>query len=176
MILYLDIDGVLIPGPDDHGNPPSTHEIHHVTPSGYDKPVRIWLDPDHGPQLAALVADTGLTPVWCTSWREDASRLIAPLLGLSEWPHVSLPQLPLTTSHPDGYLWKRDHLIEHAARAPFVWIDDDFAPADHAWADARTASGPPTLLVQPQHRTGIQAEHLRTVRAWATSHAATRPR
>jgi hypothetical protein len=169
MLLYLDIDGVLIPGPDDHGNTPATHYAHHVTPSGYDKPVTIWLNPHHGPQLRELIADTGLNPVWCTSWRADASRLIAPHLDLPAWPHVPLPHLPLTTSHPDGYLWKRDHLAKHAAGAPFAWIDDDFTPADHAWATTRTTSGRPALLVQPNHRTGLQAEHLRSVRTWATA-------
>ncbi|WP_062214108.1 HAD domain-containing protein [Streptomyces sp. NBRC 109706] len=170
MILYLDVDGVLIPGPDDQGDPPPTHDIHHVTPTGYDKPIKVWLNPHHGPQLAALVADTGLTPVWCTSWRQDASRLIAPCLGLPDWPHVSLPRLPLTTSHPNGYLWKRDHLIQHAAGAPFVWIDDDFTSADHEWAAARVAGGQPTLLVQPQHRVGIQPQDLWTVRTWVSTH------
>ncbi|MGW8850603.1 HAD domain-containing protein [Streptomyces xiamenensis] len=175
MLLYLDVDGVLIPGPDDHGNTPSTHTIHHVTPTGYDAPVTIWLNPRHGSQIQDLLADTGLAPVWCTSWRSDASRLIAPLLGFPAWPHVPLPRLPLTTSHPGGYLWKRDYLAQHAADAPLAWIDDDFTTSDHTWAVARTTSGRPTLLVQPEHRLGLQAGHLLTIKSWAATVTAAGP-
>ncbi|MDH6125787.1 hypothetical protein [Kitasatospora sp. GP82] len=39
--------------------------------------------------------------------------------------------LPITTSHPDGYLWKRNHVADWLATAPAVWIDDDFTPLDH---------------------------------------------
>ncbi|TDC77413.1 HAD domain-containing protein [Streptomyces hainanensis] len=172
MLLYLDIDGVLIPGPDELGNAPATHHVHHVIPSDRETPVRIWLNPRHGTELRDLIADTGLAPVWCTSWRHDAARLIAPRLGLPDWPHVPLPHRQLTTSHPDGYLWKRDHLAEHAAGTPFAWIDDDFTAADHAWATARTSGGRPTLLLQPRHHVGIRPQHLEAVRVWATALAA----
>jgi hypothetical protein len=139
-----------------------------VLPAGYDEPVPIWLNPAHGRLLADLIAISELEPVWCTSWRADASPLIGNRLGLPPWPHVDLPHLPLTTSHPDGYLWKRDHVAAHAGGQPLAWIDDDFArPADYDWASARTAAGGPTLLIQPDPYTGIQAEHAERIRRWA---------
>lgn len=128
-----------------------------------------WLVCDWEHVRAELLDATGLAPVWCSSWRADASGLIGSRLGLPAWPHVPLPRLPLTTSHPDGYLWKRDHVAIHAAGAPFAWIDDDFTDVDHAWAEARTAAGHPTLLVQPEHCVGILPEHLHAVRAWAAA-------
>jgi Swiss Army Knife RNA repair-like protein len=169
MLLYLDIDGVLIPGPDSDGSIPATHQVDRVVPQGYDEPVEIWLNPNHGPQLLGLLDATSLEPVWCTSWRADAPRLIGPRLGLPPWPHVPLPRLPLKTSHPNGYLWKRDYVDTHAAGAPFAWIDDDFTTADHAWAAARCAAGHATLLVQPEHRIGILPKHLHAVLAWAAT-------
>ncbi len=167
MFLFCDIDGVLIPFPAADGTIPATHHRDHVVPAGNDQPVPIWLNPAHGPLLADLAAATGLRPVWCSSWRSDASRLIGRRLGLPPWPHVKLPHLPLTHSHPDGYLWKRDHVVTRAEGQPLAWIDDDFTPADHHWASARTAAGCPTLLIQPDHHTGIQPGHAESVRQWA---------
>jgi hypothetical protein len=114
MFLFCDIDGVLIPFPAADGTVPAACHPGHVTPQGHDQPVPIWLNPAHGPLLADLVAATALEPAWCTSWRGDASRLIGRRLGLPPWPHVELPRLPLTDSHPHGYLWKRDYLASHA--------------------------------------------------------------
>ncbi|MEV0971062.1 hypothetical protein [Microtetraspora glauca] len=108
--LLIDIDGVLIPFPRQRGNGPATHVRHLVIPTGYDaaKPVPIWLNPAHGPMLTNLFQEVPVTPVWCTSWHGDASTLIGPKLGLPPLPHVELGRPAITTSHPNGYLWKRD--------------------------------------------------------------------
>jgi hypothetical protein len=166
--LLLDIDGVLIPVPDADGTTPATHARHDVVPTGRsaDDPVTIWLNPDHGPALMDVIRTGLVTPVWCTSWRQDATTLIGPLLGLPPLPHVDLPRPDITTSHPNGYLWKRDHVDGWLDGAPAVWIDDDYTDLDHAWAAERTADGAATLLIQPDPRVGLQAEHLAEVRAW----------
>lgn len=169
MYLFCDVDGVLIPFPGTDGAIPATHHRDHVTPAGQDQPVPIWLNPAHGPLLADLAAATGLHPVWCTSWRSDASRLIGHRLGLPHWPHVRLPHLPITSSHPDGYLWKRDQVAVYAEGHALAWIDDDFTAADHDWAHARTASGHPTLLIQPDPRKGIQPAHAEAISRWAAA-------
>lgn len=68
--------------------------------------------------------------------------------------------LILTDSHQDGYLWKRDYVTAYINGQPCAWIDDDFAPADHGWAFTRTATGHPTLLIQPsQTRTTACSNH-----------------
>jgi hypothetical protein len=110
--------------------------------------------------------------VWCTSWRADAPGVIGSLLGLPVFEHIELPRLPITTSHPDGYLWKRDHVDFWLGQAPAVWIDDDFTGLDHQWAVDRTTSGRPTLLVQPDHHAGLQPEHIFTALEWAALNAA----
>jgi hypothetical protein len=82
MYLLCDIDGVLIPFPGKDGSIRPSHYRDQVTPTGHNKPVTIWLNPAHGPLLDDLITDTGIDPVWCTSWRADAAALIGPRLGL----------------------------------------------------------------------------------------------
>jgi hypothetical protein len=167
--LLLDIDGVLIPFPDADGSTPATHARHDVVPTGRsaDNPVAVWLNLDHGRLLMDVIRTGLVTPMWCTSWRQDATTLIGPLLDLPALPYVDLPRPQITTSHPNGYLWKRDHVDAWLGDAPAVWIDDDFTDLDHAWAAARTAYGTATLLVQPDPYLGLQAEHLTEVTMWA---------
>ncbi|MFI2187903.1 HAD domain-containing protein [Streptomyces sioyaensis] len=167
--LLLDIDGVLIPFPSTDGTTPATHTRHDAVPTGRsaDDPVAIWLNPAHGPMVMDVIRAGVVAPVWCTSWRQDATTLIGPLLGLPSFPYVDLPRPQITTSHPDGYLWKRDHVDAWLADAPVAWIDDDFTDLDQEWAAERDAGGIPTLLVQPDPYIGLMPEHLATVRKWA---------
>lgn len=173
--LLLDIDGVLIPFPAADGSTPPTHVRHTVLPTGRhpDDPVPVWLDPNHGNLLTTLLASGLITPVWCTSWRKDATTIIGPLLGLPDFPYLDLPRPQITNSHPNGYLWKRDHVDVWLGEAPVVWIDDDFTALDHGWAKERTARGLPTLLVQPDLYIGLRADHLTEIREWAARQAAT---
>ncbi|MCX5341151.1 HAD domain-containing protein [Streptomyces atratus] len=168
--LLLDIDGVLIPFPAADGSIPPAHVRHTVLPIGRhpDNPVSIWLNPSHGPLLTDLLASSLVTPVWCTSWRKDATTIIGPLLRLPDFPYLDLPRPQITTSHPNGYLWKRDHVDPWLGRAPAVWIDDDFTALDHTWAAERTARGHPTLLLHTDPYVGLQSAHLVTVREWAS--------
>jgi hypothetical protein len=167
--LLLDVDGVLIPFPDAEGASPATHNRHDVVPAdrSADDPVTIWLNPAHGTLLMQVIRTGLVTPVWCTSWRRDATTLIGPLLGLPPLPFVDLPRPQITTSHPNGYLWKRDHVDTWLGDAPVIWIDDDFTALDHEWAAERGARGQATTLLQPVPHLGLLAEHLVEVLAWA---------
>lgn len=165
--LLLDIDGVLIPFPAPDKSTPPTHTRHQVRLTGRPDSVRVWLDHDHGPLISEAVATGLVRPVWCTSWRIDAPGLIGPLLGLPGFEYIDLPRLPITTSHPDGYLWKRDYVDSWLEDAPAAWIDDDFTVLDHQWAADRTAVGRPTLLLQPDPHTGLQPQHIASALEWA---------
>lgn len=167
--LLIDVDGVLIPFPNADGSTPATHTRYDVVPAGrsVDNPVTVWLEPDHGRLLRDIIRSGLFTPVWCTSWRQDAATLIGPLLGLPDLPYVDLPRPQITTSHPDGYLWKRDHVDGWLAHAPVVWIDDDFTDLDHEWALERTTRGAATLLIQPNPHLGLSPDHLTLAGAWA---------
>ncbi|WP_405525858.1 HAD domain-containing protein [Streptomyces canus] len=160
--LLLDIDGVLIPFPDADGTTPATHRRHDVVPTGRnaDDPVTIWLNPTHGPLLMHVIRTGLVTPVWCTSWRQDATTLIGPLFDLPPLPYIDLPRPQITTSHPNGYLWKRDHVDVWLGDAPVIWIDDDFTSLDQEWATERTTHGWATALIQPDPHVGLLAEHL----------------
>ncbi|MEU6484957.1 HAD domain-containing protein [Streptomyces sp. NPDC046887] len=167
--LLLDIDGVLIPFPAADGSTPSTHVRHAVHPMGRapDDPVSIWLDPAHGPMLTHFLSGGLVAPAWCTSWRRDAVTVVGPLLGLPTFPHLELPRPHITTSHPNGYLWKRDYVESWLGESAVVWVDDDFTGLDLEWAAERTARGHPTLLVQPDPYVGLQEGHLAEIREWA---------
>ncbi|MDH6222810.1 HAD domain-containing protein [Streptomyces pseudovenezuelae] len=167
--LLLDVDGVLIPFPQADGTTPATHARHDVVPTGRapDAPATIWLNPAHGPLLMHVIRTGLVTPVWCTSWRQDATMIIGPLLGLPSLPYVDLPRPQITTSHPNGYLWKRDYVDTWLNHSPTIWIDDDFTNLDHEWAAKRTAQGQTTTLIQPDPRIGLLADHLVEVLARA---------
>jgi len=160
MHLLCDIDGVHIPFPGPAGEIPGGFRTHHVTPTGYSEPVAIWLNPATGRLVLDLTTRYVLSPVWCTSWRADAAPLVGSLLGLPTWDHIDLPRLPLTTSHPNGYLWKRDTITQLFTDQPLVWIDDDFTLADHTWAGDRTTTGVLTILIQPNPYLGLTAADL----------------
>jgi hypothetical protein len=167
--LICDVDGVLIPFPATDGAIPATHHECWAQFPHKDEPVRIWLNPEHGPKLTALVEATGATPTWCTTWREAAAPQIGARLGLPTWPTVALPTPPTDSSHQAGRLWKHPHVAEHAGQDPLIWIDDDFTDLDHAWAEDRTAAGFPTLLVEPDPYVGLQAEHFELILAFVAA-------
>jgi hypothetical protein len=171
MYVLCDIDGVHIPFPGPNGEIPLGFEPHHVTPTGYSDPVKIWLNPATGRLLTAALAALPAEPLWCSSWRGDSAPLIGSRLGLASWGCIDLPRLPLTTSHPNGYLWKRDTVAELVSNGqPLVWIDDDFTDLDHAWAADRTATGAATLLIEPDPYHGLRAADLEPLGSWNGLH------
>jgi hypothetical protein len=166
--IMIDIDGVFIPFPDLDGNGPPTHTRHLVVPTvvATDAPVPIWLNPDLGALVADLLTTEDVEGIWASSWQADADTIIGPKLGIPPLGFVPLGRPNITTSHPRGYLWKRDPVEAWLAGRPAVWIDDDFTHLDHSWAAARNTAGIPTLLVQPNPRIGLRREDILTVRAW----------
>lgn len=168
LLIICDIDGVLIPFPAADGAIPPTHREHWAEFTGKPDPVRIWLNPEHGPLLAGLVERTGAEAAWCSTWRQDSALQIGARLGLPTWPGVPLPTPPTDSSHQAGHLWKQPHVAQYAAGAALIWIDDDFTERDHAWAAARHASGSPTLMVEPDPHTGITKDHIEVAVAWVT--------
>lgn len=85
-----------------------------------------------------------VTPVWCTSWRHDASTLIGPLLGLPPLPFVDLPRPQITTSHPNRYLWKRGHVG--------VWLNDTPVTGSRRLHQRRPRMGHQTHRLRPDNR------------------------
>ncbi|MFC5664552.1 hypothetical protein ACFP3U_16355 [Kitasatospora misakiensis] len=78
------------------------------------KPLRVWLNPDHGPALATLPFDL----VWATTWEAEANDFVAPLLGLPE-----LPVINWRDPRPepaDGVFWKTPEIVAWAHLPTFV--------------------------------------------------------
>jgi rhodanese-related sulfurtransferase len=84
------------------------------------KPLRVWLNPDHGAALLGLPYEL----VWATTWMHDANTLIAPQLGLPGLPVIEWPRM--FHDDADGIHWKTRHVVDWAAGRPFAWVDDEF--------------------------------------------------
>ncbi|MEV7322478.1 HAD domain-containing protein [Streptomyces sp. NPDC093970] len=156
MLLFLDVDGTLIPfgAPQGHSYP--TYETA-LVPSN---PLVTRIDPALGPRLAAL----GCQLVWATTWMDDANTCVAPWLGLPPLPVVEWPD----EDEPSALLhWKTRPLVEWAAQRPFLWIDDEITEADRAWV--ATHHRGPALLHRVSHEFGLTTADFTTLESWLTA-------
>ncbi|WP_109000402.1 hypothetical protein [Streptomyces rishiriensis] len=157
MLLFLDVDGTLIPfgGTDpypEYGPPSPAH------------PLLSRLDPSLGPRLLAL----GCELTWATTWLDDANTLLAPRLGLpalpvADWPDETWPDADQPPGG-GGVHWKTRTLVSLAAGRPFVWLDDEITDADRDWVAAHHPA--PGLLhrVHPAH--ALRDADLAAVTEW----------
>lgn len=171
-VLYLDVDGPLNPyaakphlrpaGYETHRMlPPTWVAQHSDRPSGRIKPLRVWLNPVHGPKLLALTDVFELW--WATTWEHDANTHIGPEIGLPE-----LPVVEWKTSKrfgPDGTFFKTAELVDHAGGRPFAWVDDDITNRDRMYVE-RT-HGPGALLHWVDPAKGLLDEDFAALRSWA---------
>src|SRR5262245_62291876 len=84
-VLLLDVDGVL--NPYAALSCPETYEEFGFFPDE-DPPIRLCRA--HGPWLTELAEHFEI--VWATGWESEANRLIVPVLGLTEFPVIRLPE------------------------------------------------------------------------------------
>ncbi|WP_330339889.1 HAD domain-containing protein [Streptomyces sp. NBC_00557] len=129
-LLFLDVDGPLIPFGASYGSSASVDQ---------GNPLLDRLDPGIGPRLLAL----GCHLVWATTWMEDANEAVAPRVGL---PMLPVVEWPATGTHdgPRGLHWKTRPLVEWADGRPFIWVDDEISAMDRLWVDAQHPG--PSLL------------------------------
>jgi hypothetical protein len=151
-VLLVDVDGVLnVYGVD-------------VCPEGYaefdlfpddDEPVRLCLA--HGGWLRELSERFELA--WASGWGRDAQRVLAPVLGLDEFPFVPMPPTPFDPAE------KVPAIATFVGERPAAWLDDVVTPRARAWERARKA---PTLLVEVDHRRGLERDHVDELLAWSS--------
>ncbi|MER6449311.1 hypothetical protein DEJ51_33360 [Streptomyces venezuelae] len=149
VLLYLDVDGPLIPfgaGP----YPPGDGSPH---------PLLARIDPTLGPLLAALPCEL----VWATTWMAEANECVAPRLGLPELPVVVWPE-PSEEDGRGGIHWKTPALVEHAAGRPFIWVDDEITEADRAHVAAHHPGR--ALLHRVDAGRGLTGVDLGVLRTW----------
>ena len=150
--LLIDVDGPLNPFDAPwfvRGEAADGYEFHLLTPLGGPS-YWVALNADHGRQLLRLAEWFELA--WATTWRDDANRLIAPILGL---PH-DLPVIPLVgpTFHVALRCWKTDQIADWVGRRAFAWFDDEIDPPTRHWLGAQTGLGP-HLALHVSPRTGL---------------------
>jgi hypothetical protein len=168
-LVLLDVDGPLNPYDAKPSRRPAGYTTHRLRPRGFENarnPLRVWLNPDHGPLLIAFADQHGADLVWATTWEHDANTMIGPVLGLPELPVIEFGDAP-------GLLngWKYPAVADYAAGRPAVWIDDDFK----AFGKGRIAAlrrfeiaraSTPTLLHHVDPKVGLTAEDLAAAGEW----------
>ncbi|GGO93944.1 HAD domain-containing protein [Wenjunlia tyrosinilytica] len=162
-LLLLDVDGVLNPFAAPPERRPEGYATHRMRPNGWDapglKPLRVWLNPAHGPLLLALPYEL----VWATTWMDEANRWISPQLGLPELPFIAWPEMFAVDEN--GVHWKTRHLVEYAAGRPFAWVDDELGDPDRAWVAGH--HGGEALLHRVDPRIGLTDADFEALDTWA---------
>ncbi|MGW5123251.1 hypothetical protein ACWEQ7_04150 [Streptomyces sp. NPDC004069] len=168
-LLLIDVDGPLNPYAAPPHRRPGGYQTHRMRPTGWEqpwqKPLRVWLNPGHGPALQALPFNL----VWCTTWAHEANEWIAPHIGLPSLPVIEWPddaQGPRSACTA-GTFWKTEHVVKWAAGRPFAWIDDDITDADRTYVAVHRTG--PALLHHVSPRTGLLDADFEALAAWAAS-------
>ncbi|MFE9021951.1 HAD domain-containing protein [Streptomyces sp. NPDC007808] len=165
MLVFLDVDGTLVPFGADRPYP--RYEPAHPLPESADHPLLSRVDPGLGARLAGL-AGLGCELVWATTWLDDANACLAPWLGLPALPVVDWPDEGGEPGlWPRGLHWKTRPLVAWAAGRPFVWVDDEISGTDRAWV-AGHHSGP-ALLHRVDHRHGLTDRDFAVLQEWITA-------
>ncbi len=173
-LLFLDVDGPLIPFGASHPYP--VYETGLADPDSGENPLLARINPRHGPRLAALACEL----VWATTWLEDANALVAPRLGLPPLPVVGLPDSsgavgvcggvggPGGEEEEEdvriGLHWKTRPVVAWAGGRPFVWVDDEITEVDRGWVAAHHPGS--ALLHRVDPRRGLTGGDYAVVEGW----------
>ncbi|MFI8895610.1 hypothetical protein [Streptomyces paradoxus] len=172
-ILFLDVDGPLNPYAAKPEKRPDGYTTLRVPQLGgateeyravslRRRPLRVWLNPEHGRDLLRLDYDL----CWATTWMADANRWIAPVLGLPELPFVDFGDV-LLQDRPDGVHWKTAPLVDYADGRPFAWVDDEQSDLDQTYVTGHhRAHG---LLHHVNPRIGLREGDFRALADFARS-------
>ncbi|MEV7689947.1 hypothetical protein ACFW1F_25070 [Streptomyces bungoensis] len=158
-LLFLDVDGPLNPYAAKPERRPEGWTTIRV-PAHSRRPLRVWLNPGHGPALLGL----GYDLCWATTWMADANRRIGPVVGLPELPYVDFGTA-LFAERPDGVHWKTEAIVAHSGGRPFAWVDDEQGPADTVYVRERHPG--PVLLHHVDPRRGLREADFAVLREFA---------
>ena len=152
-LLLIDVDGVISLFGFDPARPPAGRFL-------IVDGIAHFLSATAGEHLRRLC--DAFEPAWCTGWEEKANEYLPHALGLpAPFPHISLTG---ATAAAGGH-WKLDAIDRYAGPdRPVAWIDDAHDQRCETWAAARSA---PTLLVSTDPATGLTAQQVSELMAWA---------
>lgn len=154
--LFLDIDGVLN-RISSHGDTWPDFELHKLAPFNGNT-FYLWLSKSMATELISLPVDI----VWLTTWAEEAPRLVAPILGMPEYPVAGFGT-DMTEGRGSKLGCVEWWMDTHGER-PFIWIDDDAIP--HFAAEDFKEVGWNALLIEPNYTVGITWDHINAIRAF----------
>lgn len=167
-ILFLDVDGPLIPFGQPTGlpqrAPDSRSDVSHVP----GNPLLERLDATVGPRLMALGCDL----VWASTWMDDANEAVAPRIGLPRLPVVRWPEV-LTDEGPRGLHWKTRHLVAWAGHCSFIWVDDEISAMDRLWVSAQHEGR--SLLHRVDPAKGLTDHDFAELASWLRTTMSDRP-
>ncbi len=159
-VLLLDVDGVLNAisrVPDTSVWPKALWRRHQVT----DLDGNTWPILAAQPVLDYLSAlhERGLADIrWHTTWRASAKTLLAPVLGLPDWPVAESPTSRPTQRDAAGRWWKvaTAHHVVHTEGRRLIWIDDDIA-FERTWpnSDIQAVLTTDVLAISPNPVVGL---------------------
>ncbi|MET8078785.1 HAD domain-containing protein [Streptomyces sp. NPDC005303] len=159
MLLFLDVDGTLLPF-----GAAEPYPLYGPASALPDDVTGHPLLPRVNPALGARLTSLGCALVWATTWGDDANAVMAPWLGLPTLPLVDWPD---SDDDEAGDLhWKTRPLVSWAAGRPFVWIDDEITDADRVWVAAHHPE--PALLHRVDHRVGLTEGDFSVLEEWLT--------
>ncbi len=124
------------------------------------KPLRVWLNPAHGPALTALPFDL----VWATTWEDEANAFLSPLLGLPPLPYIAWSDPH--ARQEGGVFWKTPDVVARARGRPFAWVDDEITDVDRTWVQAHHLG--PALLHHVDPRIGLTSADFARLTDWAS--------
>ncbi|MFG2130176.1 hypothetical protein ACGFNV_20530 [Streptomyces sp. NPDC048751] len=159
-LLFLDVDGPLNPYAAKPARRPEGYTTIRAA-VGRTRPLRVWLNPEHGPALLALDYDL----CWATTWMDAANHWIAPVVGLPVLPYVDFGE-GLFAERPDGVHWKTEAIVAYAGGRAFAWVDDEQSPADDTYVAAHHPG--PALLHHVDPRIGLRDDDFTALARFAS--------
>lgn len=177
-LVLVDVDGPLSPWAANQRTRPPGFVEHRIRLPGWSRrrPLRIWLNPGHGPALLRLAEQIGADLAWVTNWDQDANTVIGPAVGLPALPVIEV-RAYLEPRPGQPFRWKFGPVARYAAGRPVAWLDDDFdvhPVARDEFLAERAAAGLATELVRVDPHVGITDAHLAAIASWGQSSSSLR--
>lgn len=160
--ILLDVDGPL--NPFTAKSLPEGYTAHIMRPDSWTdpRPLKVLLNPLHGPSLAS----TGAEVIWATTWEHEANEWIGPHIGLPELPVIDW--IDRDYWNTEGLYWKTKRIVqwmnEFRPETPYIWIDDECTRKDREYIKYYSDELGTTLQISPKF--GLRDQDFDYLRDW----------